>query len=350
MRQSTPGLYYVQTLERGLAGDMGVSVEGSFGAVPGDDQYHANGGESLMLPPMSPYGTSTQRYIEVWARGVNSFNWNISADPFVKVSKAAGSILPKPEANSQTRLYITIDWDKCPPGSGISVLNISSSRNYGTQYSMPSIIVPYNHTAAPSSFKAGFIEDDAHVSMEAAHYTRATKGSGSGAIAPHYINLPNYGRAASGAMALMPVLAPSLSLSTAPALEYDFYTFTNTTSTKPANVTFYLSPSLNTSPKRPLKYAYAIDDRKPQTVGYVCDDCNDKKSGVEQSQYLPAGWEVAVSNNAWTSSSNATIAAGKHTLTFYALEPGVVLMKTVIDLGGIRPSYLGPPESQMVGK
>ncbi|KAF2098882.1 hypothetical protein NA57DRAFT_39709 [Rhizodiscina lignyota] len=350
MRQSTPGLHYVQTLERGLAGDMGVSVEASLGVVPGDDQYHPNSGESLVLPPMSPYGASGQRYIEIFNRGVNDFNWNISTDPFVKVSKAAGSISPKPEADSQTRIYITIDWDKCPPGSGMSVLNVSSSRDYGTQYSMPSVMIPYNHTSVPSSFKEGFVEDDAHISMDAAHYTRTAKGSGSGSNAPHYINLPNYGRTASGAMALMPVLAPSLSPRTAPALEYDFYTFTNTSSTKPANVTFYLSPSLNTSPKRPLKYAYAIDDGKPDTAAYVCDNCNDDKTAVESSQYLPAGWETAVGNNAWSSSTNATIPAGQHTLKFWALEPGVVLMKVVVDLGGVRPSYLGPPESRIIGK
>jgi hypothetical protein len=30
------------------------------------------------------------------------------------------------------------------------------------------------------------------------------------------------------------------------------------------------------------------------------------------------------------------------------LEPGVVLQKVVVDLGGVRKSYLGPPESWRV--
>jgi len=37
--------------------------------------------------------------------------------------------------------------------------------------------------------------------------------------------------------------------------------------------------------------------------------------------------------------------AGRHTLKFWALDPGLVLQRLVIDAGGLQPSYLGPPES-----
>lgn len=41
--------------------------------------------------------------------------------------------------------------------------------------------------------------------------------------------------------------------------------------------------------------------------------------------------------------------AGWHTLKVWLLEPTMVLTKVVVDVGGMKSSLMGPPESVMVG-
>ena len=46
-----------------------------------------------------------------------------------------------------------------------------------------------------------------------------------------------------------------------------------------------------------------------------------------------------------SSTSHAIASKGYHTLKIWMVDPGVILEKIIVDRGGVRPSYLGPPES-----
>ncbi|KAK8251111.1 hypothetical protein HDK77DRAFT_406413 [Phyllosticta capitalensis] len=334
MRQVTPPLQFVQTLEGGLNGDMGVSVEGSNASVPGDDQWHDLSSDTLTLPPIDPFGP--RRWIDIFSVGLSSFSWSISAEPFVKLSQSSGALSPSGNT-TETRVYITVDWDAAPAGSGSTTINITSSTNYGTQYSAPSVILPFNHSVLPSSFTNGFVESDGHISIEAAHYSSILPAAEtSDNFSAEWTTIPSYGRTDSG-VTLSPGTLPSMTTATAPALQYNVFAFSELDD---ANVTLYLSPSLNTDPYRPLRYALALDAQEPQTVQFV----HDQPDGA-----LPVGWTDAVADAVWKSTTTWKMGPGEHRIRLWALEPGVVVQKIVVDLGGVRESYLGPPESWRVG-
>ena len=40
--------------------------------------------------------------------------------------------------------------------------------------------------------------------------------------------------------------------------------------------------------------------------------------------------------------------SGEHIIRFWAETPELVLEKIVVDFGGVKQSYLGPPESEVV--
>lgn len=345
MRNILPPLSYVQELETSLAGNIGVGVEASNATVSGDDSYHANSGDTLVLPPMDPYGSKT-RWIDIFARGTAGCQWSLnSSAPYVITTPSSGST---GGSGVDTRVYVSIDWSKAPPAPNSTTVNIkvtsSCANNTWGNYPAPVIQVSVNNVAIPSSFTNGFVESDKHIAIEAEHTSFTNEVNG-----VSYITLPGHGRTLSG-VTMVPVLADSQPAGSGPVLEYDIFTFTNTSQ---ANVTLFLSPSLNQNgggfgQYRPLKYAIAFDNETPQTIQFVAN--------VTSELNMPTGWNGAVSDGVWgVSSGNSTTTThnlqttGVHKLKIWAVEPGVIFQKIVIDLGGVRASYLGPPESFRAG-
>lgn len=180
-----------------------------------------------------------------------------------------------------------------------------------------------NKTINTPSFK-GFIEADGYVSMEAEHFSKAI---GKDNIVWKVI--PDIGRTAGG-ITVFPVTAASQELSEKSArLEFDMYL----TSQGEAAVQVLLSPTLEFNNNKGLRYAISVDGEQPQIVE------------IHKDRSLKA-WEKSVASNIKSLITKHIVnAKGKHTLKFWMIDPGVVLQKIVIDTGGLKPSYLGPPES-----
>jgi hypothetical protein len=167
------------------------------------------------------------------------------------------------------------------------------------------------------------VQADGYVSIEAEHFTRKTNA---GPV--HWDKIEDYGRTLS-AMTVFPVTTVSLAPPQSPCLEYEMYLF----DPGKVEVEAILSPTLNFVPGRGLRYAISFDDQPPQTIDAL-------------ARNSLADWETTVKDSVRKVKSSHTLSgSGYHTLKFWMVDPAVVLEKLVVDLGGVQPSYLGPPES-----
>ena len=99
-----------------------------------------------------------------------------------------------------------------------------------------------------------------------------------------------------------------------------------------------IDPTLNFVQGRGLRYALSFDDQPPQIVTAVPADYTAMDGNHD--------WETAVKDSVRKVKTSFTLSqTGYHTLKFWMVDPGVVLQKLVVNLGGVKPSYLGPPES-----
>jgi hypothetical protein len=104
----------------------------------------------------------------------------------------------------------------------------------------------------------------------------------------------------------------------------------------------YLSPRNPVLPGRPgLRYGVSFDDQPPQVVDITA------ATGADDTA-MNREWERNTSDNVNRTATGHHLTAGVHTLKVWAVDPTVVVQKLVVDTGGLRSSYLGPPESRRV--
>jgi hypothetical protein len=223
----------------------------------------------------------------------------------------------------ERRLWVGVDWQKAPHGLSEGSVTIEGA---GAKVSVR--VEGFNPETPARASVQGFVEANGYVSIEAEHYTEQSAKKRD-AKSMRWGKIPDYGRTLSS-MSIFPVTAHSvMPPEDSPCLEYQIYLF----HAGQINVEAILAPTLNFVPGRGLRYAISFDDQPPQII-----------DSLEHNSV--ADWEQSVSDSVRKVESRHTLAApGYHTLKFWMVDPGIVLQKLVIDLGGVKPSYLGPPES-----
>lgn len=297
----------VKEIKLPAGAEMGVAIEGS-------KHWWPKTNSAAVLPALTPYGKPTA-YIEVFNRGQAPFDYTVES------GAAWLHVTPEPRRlDEQQRLQVRADWSQAPPGRHRVPITIMGPD--GNRVTVHAEV--FNPAPPKRNQRTGFIESNGYVSMEATHYTRAVN-----AAPMEWQRIPNLGRTGS-AMTPVPVTADAQKPGgDSPHLEYRFHLFTS------GNVIIraYLSPTLDFRNTGGLRYAVSIDDGPPTIVNIHAAPSH-------------RAWQKWVSNNINIMASRHSIdEPGEHVLKFWMVDPGVVLQKLVIDTGGVKPSYLGPPES-----
>ncbi len=302
----------VARLELSKEASMGVSVEGSASVWPGE-------GKRPSLPVIDSLSRQ-KRYIDVFNRGKEPFYFSVNTnDPWILPGCKTGTV------EKQERIWVAVDWNKAPQGRSKGSIRIERPG-----YETVEIDVPvFNAVDITPDTVEGFVESEGFVSIEPEHFTANT-----GTANARWEKIEGYGRTLS-AMTVMPVKAKSvIPPEESPCLEYRMYLF------NPGRVFVlaYFAPTLNFIPDRGLHYAVSFDDQALQIIDIVPMGFDAQNGNRE--------WEDSVRNSIRISRSGHELTGeGYHTLKICMVDPAVVLEKIVVDLGGLKPCYLGPPES-----
>lgn len=176
--------------------------------------------------------------------------------------------------------------------------------------------VPQNRMAPlPALFK----EKEGYISIEAAHTSRRIDG-----ITTHWIVIPDLGKTLSGITTSPVTRSPDREM----VLEYDLVIETP----GEVKIEVLVSPTLNFNANKGLRYAVSL-------------------AGEEQVVNINGEYDIRKMEEWQANSINRTITLhqidvpGNYTLRFRPLDPGIVLQKIQVDMGGLKPSYLGAPET-----
>lgn len=350
--------YNREQLTVGAKWDHMASLPGPWGgqwqqwAMPPIDCYPGNGNQNLkiateggqetFLPGFSVFNKD-KRFIDLCNTGNGVLYWSAKgSNDWISLSEESGVI------SDEKRIWVTINWEKAPKGKKIEGIitfdwystaasqwmdwetlsdekreeymnGIVKNRNTGNV--SPVNFFVFNPLTPSTENVKGFVESNGYISIEAEHYSRKTDRSKAS-----WNVIEGLGRTGNS-ITVLPTNIPCITspyeiIRKSPLLEYDVYTFTE----GKFSIEFNCIPSQKINADYGLRLAVAVDDGEPIITSHrkmrnVLDNLMVLESSVDFRK------------------------EGQHTLKVWMVDPGVVIDKIIVNTGGVKESYLGPPES-----
>ncbi|SFC43789.1 Glycosyl hydrolase family 115 [Flagellimonas taeanensis] len=310
-----PAVSYIQS---GTEANLGYVVENGISR----SRWFPSGLNSRSFSTFDPINDQNY-YVEIFNMGKEKLTYTITSEnDWIQLSSRGGTI------QYDEKIMVSIDWDKAPKGQDVGEIVITAANaEEGTKVSVPI------RNDLPEGI-TGFVENNGIVSMDAVNYQNANETDN-----VSWQVIPNLGRTGS-AITSMPVTASKQNPNgNSPYLEYEIHLLDSGT----YNLTTYFSPTLNFQKDEGLLYAISIDDEAPKLM-------NLHQDAIAADWTYPEWWNEAVKDNIMKQTVlEKELSAGAHTIKYWAVDPGLVLQKVVLQKEGVNEeSYLGPPESKII--
>jgi hypothetical protein len=324
------GISPVGSRESSLGGSPVGSPEVAWRVSPEGSLPSGGNRDSLSLP-IFDRSNGRQHFIDLFLTRPATVAYTvIPTKDWISVSQTKGILSPSGD-HSQQRIRVQIDWKKISMVKPVHGQNIVKPSN-GQIVTKPAegqIII----RGAGKEFRIRVRAEDGnngYISLFAADYRKKVSAG-----EEHWEVIDGLGSTGRSLEVLPlkfnPPAEPLLSAKNRPVAEYDF----STSHTSPAGCMIYTLPTSPLNKHFGMRYAVSVDDGEWTVL-------DAKTSGRSEE------WKQNVlSNSAVREVRWASLPAGRHRLKIYGIDPGLILDRILIDLGGLRPFYGLLPETKI---
>jgi hypothetical protein len=293
-------------------GDKACGVQ-----VEGGAYFDGAGWWTPSLPVFHPE-LHENRYIDIFVEGEVAATWTATPNvPWIKVSRATGDF-SSADRHLEDRIEVSLDWTAAPrQDEGLVMVKCSTAKQ--------PIGIHVNVAPPDAGAGASFIESNRIVSIYATHADRRSAG---------WEVLDGLGHTGADLRTMLDMksvdAADPAAIRNAPSATYRFST---TTENDKATLSLVALPTFPIATENGVRVAVEIDGGPLQMIDFYAPE------------FSEAWREHALTNAAIEKVPNLRLRPGGHTLTVYALDPGVTLDRFEIAFTG-APSAYGPvPET-----
>ncbi|UYQ91686.1 glycosyl hydrolase 115 family protein [Chitinophaga horti] len=286
-------------------------------------QVKAEGGQADALPILSAVDGQPV-FLDVYLTASKQLDFTIAPSAsWIRPSLTSGRLTPH-GLSSQKRIWINVDWKVAPKTAafdGYVTIKAGGSTHQ--------VKVTARRPAAPVNF-AGHSGDKGYVAINPLHYQQ--RDDDSRGWQP-LMGLGAYGASLQAAVSEQPIKdTTENTIRRMPSVSYYF----TSPETRDAKIDICTLPTCPVNDSIGVRYAVSLDNGPLRIMNF-------RTFGRSNE------WKQAVLSNTITRTFEVQqLTAGAHELKIYVIDPGVILDRIIIDLGGLQPFYGSIPESGII--